>query len=313
MNLSLVGLVVLVLALGLLVASVIGLAWLWWRVLHRPKGDLAVCGKCGYGVRGVGSLTCPECGADLREAGIVTPGRRGMVRPLAFVLLWTVLLVPPAAVVSLIALGLGPQVSTYGVFIDLQPTTAASSYTVNLRVYAAEAHVGVASFPSSRPMPHGSGGSWIVAPLAPGQVPHSIDLEVSSSSQPGAVQERAMRIDPAAGTYRYTRSGGPSASGRTPVEAAAMEQWLSSAGVAGGPQRSAEAAELAMCINALIAGQSPVGVTLFSANYRGSSYSGHAAPWFVLALWALWIAVWAGGMALYFRQYRRRSVHRKMD
>jgi len=31
------------------------------------------CGSCGYPTRGLGSLDCPECGADLREAGIVTP------------------------------------------------------------------------------------------------------------------------------------------------------------------------------------------------------------------------------------------------
>ena len=32
-----------------------------------------VCGNCGYPSRGLGSLDCPECGADLREAGIITP------------------------------------------------------------------------------------------------------------------------------------------------------------------------------------------------------------------------------------------------
>lgn len=33
------------------------------------------CGKCGYIVRGVPSLRCPECGADLREVGIVAAAR----------------------------------------------------------------------------------------------------------------------------------------------------------------------------------------------------------------------------------------------
>lgn len=38
-----------------------------------------VCGKCGYSVRGLTQLNCPECGADLREVGIgrgVKTGRR---------------------------------------------------------------------------------------------------------------------------------------------------------------------------------------------------------------------------------------------
>src|SRR5437868_14823886 len=30
------------------------------------------CGKCGYIVRGIATLTCPECGSDLREVGIDT-------------------------------------------------------------------------------------------------------------------------------------------------------------------------------------------------------------------------------------------------
>jgi|GEM_PF-3506580 len=33
----------------------------------------SVCGHCGYAVRGLDSFTCPECGSDLREVGIVAP------------------------------------------------------------------------------------------------------------------------------------------------------------------------------------------------------------------------------------------------
>lgn len=32
------------------------------------------CGHCGYDVRGLPTFICPECGKDLREAGILTPG-----------------------------------------------------------------------------------------------------------------------------------------------------------------------------------------------------------------------------------------------
>lgn len=38
-----------------------------------PSSDGAVCGGCGYSVRGVSELWCPECGADLREVGIEPP------------------------------------------------------------------------------------------------------------------------------------------------------------------------------------------------------------------------------------------------
>lgn len=34
------------------------------------------CRACGYPVKGLPSFTCPECGSDLREVGIDTPGAR---------------------------------------------------------------------------------------------------------------------------------------------------------------------------------------------------------------------------------------------
>ena len=43
----------------------------WWE----PKVTQPSCRACGYAVRGLPSFTCPECGSDLREVGIDTPGR----------------------------------------------------------------------------------------------------------------------------------------------------------------------------------------------------------------------------------------------
>ena len=42
----------------------------WWGAkVTEPS-----CRACGYAVRGLPSFTCPECGRDLREVGIDTPG-----------------------------------------------------------------------------------------------------------------------------------------------------------------------------------------------------------------------------------------------
>jgi hypothetical protein len=76
--------IVLFLLAGLLLGLPVVVALIVWLVLRmRSTGataaDHPTCGKCGAGVRGIGSLTCPECGADLREAGIQTPG--GGLRP----------------------------------------------------------------------------------------------------------------------------------------------------------------------------------------------------------------------------------------
>jgi len=63
----------IVLFLLLVVAGLIGLA-VWAVVRSKNAGsNIPKCGKCGYAVRGIGSLHCPECGVDLREAGIVKP------------------------------------------------------------------------------------------------------------------------------------------------------------------------------------------------------------------------------------------------
>lgn len=45
-----------------------------WRGVTRPKMRITEpsCAKCGYGVRGLTTATCPECGRDLRQCGIIT-------------------------------------------------------------------------------------------------------------------------------------------------------------------------------------------------------------------------------------------------
>src|SRR3954447_5995894 len=58
-----------------------------------PAGVDARCARCGYCVRGVVGLTCPECGSDLREVGIRSRRRLGTG---VVALLWTLALPVPA-------------------------------------------------------------------------------------------------------------------------------------------------------------------------------------------------------------------------
>ncbi|MBI1335737.1 MAG: hypothetical protein GC164_02110 [Phycisphaera sp.] len=63
-----------------IVGLIVGIV-LWARSGAGNAGEGMACGKCGYNVRGLSQLNCPECGADLREAGIVkgkSKGRRGL-------------------------------------------------------------------------------------------------------------------------------------------------------------------------------------------------------------------------------------------
>jgi hypothetical protein len=50
-----------------------------WRFLRRKPAASAgsVCGKCGYDVSGLPTFTCPECGSDLRQVGIVRGAAAG--------------------------------------------------------------------------------------------------------------------------------------------------------------------------------------------------------------------------------------------
>lgn len=72
----------------LIIGSLVAL----WRAVYRPsKNELAKCAACSYAVRGVESFTCPECGADLREVGIIPPVRYRMIGPTTFLFLWFLL------------------------------------------------------------------------------------------------------------------------------------------------------------------------------------------------------------------------------
>lgn len=90
--------------MGWIVLSSSGLALglLLYEILRRstPANPDPTCGKCGYCVRGIMTLTCPECGSDLREVGIRPPRKKpplARVRPFTAILIWTMLIVIPAA------------------------------------------------------------------------------------------------------------------------------------------------------------------------------------------------------------------------
>lgn len=71
--------VFILLLLGLLLGGLITGIVLWSTSSRAGSSSEMSCGACGYAVRGLTQLNCPECGADLREAGIGrtgSPGRR---------------------------------------------------------------------------------------------------------------------------------------------------------------------------------------------------------------------------------------------
>jgi hypothetical protein len=89
-------------------AAILGLpaippAVVLWRALrHRPAQPEPQCGKCGYTVRGISSMTCPECGSNLREVGVVTAPLRNVrvFKPLRWSIGWLVAVIPLALAAS---------------------------------------------------------------------------------------------------------------------------------------------------------------------------------------------------------------------
>ncbi len=72
-SISIIGLLI-ILVLLVLIAAGVTLIILGLTGRKARGGDGAVCGKCGYSVKGLTALSCPECGSDLREVGIERPG-----------------------------------------------------------------------------------------------------------------------------------------------------------------------------------------------------------------------------------------------
>lgn len=67
-----------------------------WRTIKAPRrcAPEPACEKCRYPVAGLAALTCPECGTDLRQTGIITRPmemrRRGSI--VGAIAAWTVVL-----------------------------------------------------------------------------------------------------------------------------------------------------------------------------------------------------------------------------
>lgn len=71
-----VSIIMLLLLLLVLVGFIVGIV-LWATGGRSRGGGEMACGGCGYSVRGLEQLNCPECGADLRAVGIAGGGPGG--------------------------------------------------------------------------------------------------------------------------------------------------------------------------------------------------------------------------------------------
>lgn len=286
---SLIGLLFLIIPLAYLLASLVGLFYLWYRVYKgKSGGDLPICAKCGYAVRGLMGLDCPECGADLREVGIMTPKQRGAVSPVMFVLLWTLLLPGPSCFMSGLLVWVGPQTSVPNEMLELTPNTSGAYQMIHIN------YISMFSFGS-----HGFS-----------------HLTVEGNAQ----QHEYIEFDPVAMTYEdwsnvsstttgsATSTAGITAGVTKPLDRQALLDLFNRAGANISDQAVIdEVDELLTIINQMpTQGLGQLNPTHFNQSYMNMSYD-QPAVWFIFVLLGLWVVVWVGGLVLFFRIRRRHS------
>jgi hypothetical protein len=280
------GLLFLIIPLAYLLASLVGLSYLWYRVFKgRSGGDLPTCAKCGYAVRGLVGLNCPECGADLREVGIVTPKQRGAVSPVMFVLLWTLLLPGPSCLVSGLLSAMGPKTSVPNGSLVLTPVTSSQYLTATIE--------------QMKYFAFGNANNT------------TITIEGNNS------QYEYLEIDPVAMTYedwsKLTTPSQSSPSGSInmaattkPLDRQAVLDLLKSAGADITRQDVMDEADEMLSIIQGIStqGLANLNPTHFTQSYNNMSFD-QPAGWFMWVLAGLWVIVWILGFWLYFRIRRK--------
>jgi hypothetical protein len=319
--------------LGLLAASLacfIGLIVLWWKALAKPTGSgEPSCGRCGYVARGSSTLNCPECGADYRQVGIVSPKQKRGVPVWLFLLLWTVLLPLPSCIGSGLLLTVGPKESTTQVSISLKPNSLNAPGNTPGNASGSGTSAGGTSgggtydsVDLNNMVFRGNVSTW---QMFFGGVPASADwLDVtvySSNVGPGIPSYANMEIDTKAMMYDPMMSSLPTVtttpSGMQPFDEQAALLLLSQVGVnTADAQVINEARELvAMVRQYPTAGVPTSGYQHFSVTSNHSWNNNMPAGWWVLVSWLLWPMLWVAGIVLFLlvrmRQDRKAEAKQR--
>lgn len=281
--------------LGLLLSffCLLGVAVLFWLALRRPPVRRPSCGSCGYAVEGLETLSCPECGCDLRQVGIETPRRR-MLHPGLFILFWSLLLVAPFLTAFGIAMRVGPRSIVANATFGL--TTASGrmpQLSIDQRVEAAGAGFGGGFFVSSATEAvTDSGGvetATIWFPKISGATPRVWTVDVRTAAD--AVQGKASRLTV------------DSADGAMAMDPATLDVVFGAADAAA-PEDKAEVAAL---LNAMMNGEAGYQTTRLRMAGNNIVQSTTAKPgWYAPTLAAIGVALYVLGIVVYLMLRRKR-------
>lgn len=253
----------------------------------RQKGSetSGVCGNCGYIVRGLPTLLCPECGADLRVVGIVTKWRRPVGFWTAFAV-WTVVSWFGGALISvLVASCLLPQLWTTTNSRLLQQPVSAQYEAVSMGVVTS-----VAEWPWRHPP------ASAVPEFARLYIAKTTGLFTTLNVEFG--ERLRGRYGPGESTCL--------ASGLTRER---VLNWMSSAGVdVGREDVQREADELFGLVLAIPEQElSKIPCTSFLRSSSGSMSTCSLVPWGLPAMGGFIAALWIIGILCLTRRYRARE------
>ena len=276
------GFIPLLFLAAIAVGVVVGVALVLLRH-RRPVRQEPSCGKCGYVVTGLPSFTCPECGSDLREVGILIAESRRPLSPLVKGIIWTIAFPLPALVLSSVITALG-----------LHEYTETRNYIVgpNSGAYAKVAMIATAKGPNASSLKS-----------------ETLVLQLATNGTPSAPSQTSeLTIDPATHGYRYVGKGGKPIAAPNGLDAHIVLDWLEAAGIDGG--RAAvqkEASELFAQSQAISAANYSYSTALTpSFNTRSSWMQGaYGSPlWWTITQLILWPLLWLLGL---WRLTRRRA------
>lgn len=165
------------------------------------------CGRCRYCVRGLETFTCPECGSDLREVGILTPGAAKRMRTDARLLIWTGLSIAPSLI---LAQALAQHITPYAVSATRTRAIFVRAPSTNCAIQVKQ--VGT-THTIGRPQPNA------VIP------PQTMTLTVT----PGNPANATMTVDLASGEARFSDPAGTTVKGT--FDAPFITRWLNAFGL----------------------------------------------------------------------------------
>jgi hypothetical protein len=279
------------------VGAVIVVCFGAYRVFRGPAAtaghDSAAprCGRCNYIVRGVPTFTCPECGSDLREVGILTA--RSATRaagPVPYIAIWTLVLLLIGIPLTAILVRVLPLWWHY----SMQRYVFVQDRALNTTILATGARTGFgleSKFSAASP------------PKA-----DSITLRIQN-----APSRSDLVADPHSGAYCYTDASGAFVSRPTGFGPQSIRDWLifnvPAAATADPATVLARATDIDTVVQELPAAQNRFTRLGRDATHPLDPVTAHPtfvianpAPWNIALIIAAWLALWAYGV----RRIRRR-------